>query len=296
MRARTIRRVVAPLALALVVAGLTAGPSTAITGNTSPDDEHPYVGLLVVYGADGRLAERCSGSLVSPTVFLTAGHCVVDPATGQNRTSGRVWFEQDAGADFDPATGAPASSGYPVSGGVAAHTFHDFDFQGLGVPTRGNDLGVVVLDEPHVLDSYAALLAPGGVDAYGTGPAAPVTVSGYGISYVNGNPATLESTRSRLMASSWIIGTGGIARDTYVRLSSSPGRDGGGTCFGDSGGPALLRGTDTVAAVTSFGLSRKTCSATSFGFRVDTAAAQGWLRSVLTPEQWSEIEVVPAAR
>ena len=59
-------------------------------------------------------------------------------------------------------------------------------------------------------------------------------------SYVNGNPAATLSYRSPLMANTWIIGTGGVANDLDVQLSSAPGRDGGGTCFGDSGGPTLV--------------------------------------------------------
>jgi secreted trypsin-like serine protease len=119
-----------------------------------------------------------------------------------------------------------------------------------------------------------------------------VTVSGYGVTYVNGNPAATVSYRSRLMADTWIIGTGGVANGINVQLSSAPGRGGGGTCFGDSGGPTLLYGTDTIVAVTSFGMSRNVCGGTEFNFRVDTVAVQEWMQSVLTDEQWDEINIV----
>ncbi len=79
--------------------------------------------------------------------------------------------------------------------------------------------------------------------------------------------------------------------EEFVRVTASPGQ-GGGTCFGDSGGPTLLYGTDTIVAVTSFGLSANVCGGTEFDFRVDTAAVQGWMQSVLTPEQWAQIDVV----
>jgi hypothetical protein len=293
MIARVIRRVLAPIVLALAVTGLVVTPSSAITRNFAPDYEHEYVGLIVFYDASGEFVHRCTGSLISPTVFLTAGHCVtIDDATGELAASARIYFQQDAGADYDPVTDTPASSGYPYTGGVTAHTFYAFDYQGITVPATNNDVGLVILDEPYALDTYGTLAAPGTLELYGTGPTARVTVSGYGVTYVNGNPAATVSYRSRLMANTWIIGTNGVANGINVQLSSAPGRGGGGTCFGDSGGPTLLYGTDTIVAVTSFGMSANVCGGTEFDFRVDTTAVQEWMRSVLTDQQWSEINIV----
>ena len=293
MLVKILRRVLAPIALAFAMTGLVATPSGAITGNFVPDFEHEYVGLIVFYDQDGEFVHRCTGSLISPTVFLTAGHCVtIDDETGELAASARIYFQQDAGADYDPVTGAPASSGYPYTGGVTASTFYAFDYQGITVPAMNNDVGLVILDEPYELDTYASLAAPGTLELYGTGPEARVTVSGYGVTYVNGNPAATISYRSRLMVDTWIVGTTGVANDINVQLSSAPGGGGGGTCFGDSGGPTLLYGTDIIVAVTSFGMSRNVCGGTEFNFRVDTVAVQEWMQSVLTEEQWDEIDVV----
>ena len=293
MLARIIRGAVAPIVLALAMTGLVATPSGAITGNFVPDHEHEYVGLIVFYDETGEFVQRCTGSLISPTVFLTAGHCVtVDDETGELAASARIYFQQDAGADYDPVTDTPATSGYPYTGGVTAGTFYAFDYQGITVPATNNDVGLVILDEPYELDTYGSLAAPGTLERYGTGPDARVTVSGYGVTYVNGNPAATVSYRSRLMADTWIIGTGGVANGINVQLSSAPGRGGGGTCFGDSGGPTLLYGTDTIVAVTSFGMSRNVCGGTEFNFRVDTVAVQEWMQSVLTDEQWDDINIV----
>jgi hypothetical protein len=293
MLARIIRGVVAPIVLAFAMTGLVATPSGAITGNFVPDYEHEYVGLIVFYDETGEFVQRCTGSLISPTVFLTAGHCVtIDDETGELAASARIYFQQDAGADYDPVTDTPATSGYPYTGGVTASTFYAFDYQGITVPATNNDVGLVILDEPYELDTYGSLAAPGTLELYGNGPNARVTVSGYGVTYVNGNPAATVSYRSRLMVDTWIIGTGGVANGINVQLSSAPGRGGGGTCFGDSGGPTLLHGTDTIVAVTSFGMSRNVCGGTEFNFRVDTVAVQEWMQSVLTDEQWGEINIV----
>jgi hypothetical protein len=290
---RVVRWVLAPIALALAMTGLTATPSSAITGNFVPDYEHEYVGLIVFYDQNGEFVHRCSGSLISPTVFLTAGHCVtIDDATGELAASARIYFQQDAGAHYDPATEVDPVSGYPETGGVTASTFYAFDYQGISVPATNNDVGLVILDEPYQLDTYGSLAAPGTLEQYGTGPTARVTVSGYGVTYVNGNPAATISYRSRLMADTWIIGTTGVANGINVQLSSAPGLGGGGTCLGDSGGPTLLYGTDTIVAVTSFGMSSNVCGGTEFNFRVDTVAVQEWMQSVLTDEQWAQINVV----
>jgi hypothetical protein len=71
-------------------------PARAITGNFVPDFEHEYVGLIVFYDADGEFLWRCSGSLLTDRVFLTAGHCTdqdaeespVSAASTSSRTPG----------------------------------------------------------------------------------------------------------------------------------------------------------------------------------------------------------------
>jgi len=299
MGARIARWVIAPIALALASTGLMATPSNAITGNFVPDFEHEYVGLIVFYDEDGEFVHRCSGSLISPTVFLTAGHCVDISEAGDGSelaVLARIYFQQDAGANYDPETMVDPITGYPETGGVTASTFYSFDYQGLyrGLATN-NDVGLVILDEPYMPYpdfEYASIAAPGTLDEYGTGPDARVTVSGYGVTYVNGDPAHTLSYRSRMMADTWIIGLGGVANGLNVQLSSSPGREGGGTCFGDSGGPTLLYGTDTIVAVTSFGMSANVCGGTEFNFRVDTEAVQQWMLEVLGPELFAEIHIV----
>ena len=50
--------------------------------------------------------------------------------------------------------------------------------------------------------------------------------------------------------------------------------------------------SNTIVAVTSFGMSANVCGGTEFDFRVDTVAVQEWMQSVLTEEQWNQIEVV----
>jgi len=55
----------------------TDQPSRIIFG-TVDGNAHPAVGLIVM-DVGGQPAFRCSGTFLSPTIFLTAGHCVGEP-------------------------------------------------------------------------------------------------------------------------------------------------------------------------------------------------------------------------
>src|SRR5215204_3374442 len=182
-----MRRRVTTLALLLGLVLMSALPAGAITGNFEPDFEHEYVGLVVFYDADGEFLWRCSGSLLTDTVFLTAGHCA---DLGEGAVSARVYFEQDAGANYDPELEIDPVSGYPETGGITAHTLYSYGFNNFEGFPNTSDVGLVILDAPVQtvypdINTYASLAAAGTLDTYGTGQDATVTVSGYGVSRIN---------------------------------------------------------------------------------------------------------------
>ena len=301
MHGRLIRLILAPVVLALASVGLIAGPTAAITGlNLAPDNEHTYVGLIAFYDTNGDFVHRCTGTLLSDQVFLTAGHCVTLDDNGTPAASARIWFEQDAGADYDPATGTPASSGYPDSGGVQAFQFFNPGFRGLTVPNT-HDVGLVVLAPGALAAAYPELagadaprgqLAPVGTsEQVGTGQDAVVDVSGYGVSrQVGKNALHVVSYRSRLGGSTFIINNHNSYTAGYnLQLASSFGNGRVGTCFGDSGGPTFVGGTNVILAVNSF-VKNYSCGGQGFVFRTDTAEVQSWMQSVLGPlGLWDEI-------
>src|SRR6476620_9569642 len=100
MRSRLTTSVLALAATTALVLGITA-PAAAITGNYTKDFVHDFVGLLVFYtdpdpDTGDIFSHRCSGTLISPTVMVTAGHCT------QGVETGRVYFAQSVAPDYDP--------------------------------------------------------------------------------------------------------------------------------------------------------------------------------------------------
>jgi hypothetical protein len=261
----------------LLGATAAAAPAAAVTrGGTLDGQDHPYVGLMVSsVEVDGELVpqSRCSGSLISPTVYVTAGHCTF------GADSVEIWFETDLEPD-------PAEYGYPFEGATSVtgtpYTHPLYDDNAFYY----YDLGVVVLDEPVVLDTYASLPEEGVVDTLGAGrKEAVVTAVGYGLQAASVNPVKPEKTvadLTRYQADLFIVNKEGVAGIGALPDSNSIALSGdakhGGTCFGDSGGPALVG--DTIVAVNSFGLNGN-CAGIGGMFRIDRAQELEFIRSFL---------------
>ena len=288
---------------------ITASPARAITGNYVDDFEHPFVGLIAFYveddgdetdlNDDPDFSHRCSGSLLSPTVFLTAGHCTDE--TAGDLVGFRIWFQQNAGANYDPATQLDLVSGYPeycAAGtlGVTCATgteMHNMGFDNFAGFPEIQDVGVAILDQPIALNEYGELAEVGSLnhlyDRQRGRQDVTFTVSGYGLSY--SSPVAVVSFRERLMAESKLVNVKAGLNAGFNLQTSGNGGGRGGTCSGDSGGPVFYPAdTNTIVAVTSFGLNAY-CRGTDFAYRTDTQAVHEWLQSVLTEAEWDEITI-----
>jgi len=267
-------------------------PAFGITKNWVEDNEHPYVGLAVFYDANGDFLWRCSGSLISPTKFLTAGHCA---DTAEGAVTARVYFQQDAGANYDPATQLDPVTGYPefcaigtlgtACATVGAGKIHNFGFANFAGFPNTRDVGVLILDQPIALSEYGQLPSAGQLDNLGTARGRKdtvFTVSGYGLSYSSQEHSAVPSIsfRVRLMANSTLVNLNSAQTGGYNVQTQGNGNDRGGTCSGDSGGPVFLGGSTSnlIVAVTSFGLNA-ICRGTDFGYRVDRTEVLNWINS-----------------
>jgi V8-like Glu-specific endopeptidase len=272
------------LVLAALAAAVTAlaGSAGAITGNYTDDFVHDNVGLLVFYtpntsAGEDPFSHRCSGTLISPTVMVTAGHCT----TGVDE--GRVYFQQSVAPNYDPNAfggwGGDPTTGYPYLGGVTFHRADNYGFL-AGFPET-KDAGVVVLDQAVTpANGFGILPSVGQIDRYiaaagasGKKEQARFTVSGYGLSDQDPRPV---SFRERLMANSYAINNEAPITQFNLKTTANASQGKGGTCNGDSGGPVFFYGTNVIAAVTSFGQNGQ-CKGQDFSYRLDRAEVLSWI-------------------
>jgi hypothetical protein len=281
-----------------VVLGIfaTALPAGAITGTYVEDFEHPFVGLVVFYDENGEFMHRCSGSLLTSTVFLTAGHCT------DGATTARVYFQQDAGANYDPETQLDPVSGYPeyCAKGTLGKTcatsdeLYNYGFDDFASFPNTHDVGLVILDQPIKLPEYGVLAAPGSLDTLAAQlgkQEVTFTSSGYGLT--ESNPVHVTSFRERLMAQSNLTNLGNALTDGYNLQTNGNGSDRGGTCSGDSGGPVFYGGftSNTIVAVTSFGLNSY-CKGVDFSYRTDTQEVIDWILATVPEREADKIQIV----
>ncbi len=243
---------------------LAVAPALAVTDGEPDGDRHPYVGLMVAQTADGTPLWRCSGTLLSPTLFLTAGHCTY----GAEHVE--IWFDADV-------TNASAHN-YPFTGDVSGTPYTHPQYNPNAFYLY--DLGVVVLDEPVIMDTYGALPTLNQLDSLATRRGkqdVTFTAVGYGLQKSFPDAASWKNSalRIRMVAYPRLIQiNGGIVGDSSLLLSNNART--GGTCFGDSGGPNFIGDSNVIAGVTSFGLNGN-CAGTGGVYRVDRADDLDWL-------------------
>ena len=253
-----MRRISVLLTVVSTTLVLTAG-ADAITYGVPDGQGHPEVGALLAQQAfsDGTW-EECSGTLISPTVFLTAEHC----DEGVSRVA--VTFD----SSYDAATG---TAYWGTWHGDPNYSKSQSDPQ---------DLAVVVFDKPVKRIAPAQLPAEGSLsDLPGD---QQFTSVGYGAQSVTSGPGgkTFHYQDTRYVST----GTLNSVTPAWLRISQNPATGNGGTCYGDSGGPNFLGAgsneTNIVAGTTITGDTA--CRSTNVDYRLDTPSGRAFLGQYVT--------------
>jgi secreted trypsin-like serine protease len=258
------------LAAAVTIALSAVAIAPGQTGDAVIDgNAHPNVGAFLLPRADGSLRIICSGSLASPRVFLTAGHCA---AAALDRGFTRTYVT------FDPFFGTNAD-----------HSIVETDHPGTVInnPTYHvpyiNDWAIILLDEP-VENIEPVTIAPVGfLDALrraGTIRETVFTNVGYGSSeqvVVRGTGPTFPFDGIRKWTTS-----GFYALDpSFIHLNQNLRQGYSGTGYGDSGGPTFVDTANGPVQISVVSTGDVPLYATSVNTRIDTAEVQDWLAPYL---------------
>jgi Trypsin len=266
--------VFASLAVLLSVAGV----SQAITGGEVDGNAHPNVAMVVFYQPVGR--SRCSATLVSPTVLVTAAHCT-------DGVRGKVIATFASVAPASPRAGDDTGDGMSNTGytaaspGWVAGTPHTHPlWHGTFQLNDLHDVGVVVLDAPYA-EASPVQLAPrdylaGLANGNGGLNKQTFTLVGYGVFFEKPTDGPQTPTAVSDRTRRFVDAVGQNITSQTLKLAENPNdsRADGGSCFADSGGPLFHNGI--VVAHNSFGAS-PFCRSSGGYYRLDTDDARSFL-------------------
>jgi hypothetical protein len=245
--------------IAALIIGVVSlvSPASAITNGTEDGTDHPSVGALVgtTQYPDGTWS-YCTGTLISPTVFLTAAHC---------------------GKEGQKTAMVSFSSRYALGTNIYMGRYEaDPEYR---EEADLHDIAVVVFATPIPGIKPARLPAAGLLDRMkgdGTLKTSIFTPVGYGSVTPTGNPNDpkfhYSDTRRRTTISFHKL------TDNWLQLSENTANRDGGTCYGDSGGPNFLGGpTSDLLVATTISGDDDACKSTNVDYRMDAPAARSFL-------------------
>jgi secreted trypsin-like serine protease len=260
----SIFRVKRTLVLFCVLAAVATGGAQAITYGQPDGNGHPSTGAMV-YFSPSRQAYRiiCSGSLISPTVFLTASHCT-------------SFLEENGISDVWVTFDSQFSQSSTLYHG-AMHTNPLYN----NTSSDPGDIAVITLDNPINSITPVQLPAAGLLDLMkkaGTLNGTNFTSVGYGDQEASNGPGghVFPFTGERRVAS----GEFNALTNAWLKVSQNNSHGDGGTCYGDSGGPQFLGSSNLQVSLTVTGDTY--CKSTNVDYRIDTPQARAFLDDYVT--------------
>lgn len=273
-----MKRFTVSFALVLVLVLIFATTAGAITWGEPDNGAHPNVGTLL-FVQNGVGYWSCTGTMIAPRVMLTAGHCVEELGNINDVTY--VRFEDNAleGRGNYGSTLEWLENDWLAVETVIPHPLYD-DYAEFPATY---DMGVVILEEPYYPSNGFGVIPPlGFLEELKGADRHDFTSVGYGVQgtlppFEQDYYERYQGTVRLLEVKSFLSGGGAMS----ARFSNNPGI-GGGTCYGDSGGPTFYQDTNIVVSVTSFGWAKNgNCVGNDFNFRTDTPTAHEFLNDVL---------------
>jgi hypothetical protein len=255
-------KIVCGVALAMCLT--LVAPVMTVTNGQPDGNRHPYVGTVIQFIPNTNLISVCSGAALSPTRFLTAAHCA-DPTlpvfvTYKNAPPFSLATDFTQGTFHpDPAWCNPCGSGTP-----------GFD---------SDDVAVVALNTARNPGAFGVLPTSGLVNTLPMGT--PVDIVGYGVQgfiHGGGQPGQIFLF-TRYFAPSQLVQSHDVLSSEFLKLTANPAQGKGGVCFGDSGGPDVLGGTDIVLGVNSF-VTNGNCAGVTYSQRVDLPDILAFIRGI----------------
>jgi hypothetical protein len=260
-------------AVVLLLSLAVVQPAGAIIGGTDDTaNQFESVGMLQAQVAPDQWAAFCSGTLVAPTVVLTAAHCT-DFFTAA--VGGPGFGPDDLRVSFDVAP--DASSTYYVADHIVIHPGWLTAPPCLGnskhlcLASPAEDIALVFLREAVSGVTPSPIAGPGYLDELDV-TQETFTVVGYGTddfvigSALSPNQVTVfDGVRSFREVTA--INTHDAFPDRFLKVTA-------GVCFGDSGGPMFHDGTIVGLNTWTFSLR---CSGPNLQYRTDSAIAQAFL-------------------
>ena len=280
---KTMRRVMAGLLIAVGLMLLVVIPAAAITwGEVDEENHYANVGAIMVFGPteqapDGEWWQFCSGTLIDPYIFLTAGH--VTAGLSSLLSSGAI---SAIAVNFNVDSldlGVDESALHDV---VQVETHPDFDW--FPASDR-HDVGVLIFAEPVEGITPATVAPVGQLDELKADKMLKkqpyFAVVGYGgtLNWPPSSPGprwTFDHHRQFAVSEYLAL------RPAWLQLSQNHAAGDGGTGPYDSGGPTFWTNPDTgetvLVSLTSWGDMQ--CVATGTTYRVDIPGTDEFLDDV----------------